>query len=423
MSLKISINNIKVQLSILSLFLVLALSGYSQDGKNLFKANCAACHKIEKKLIGPALLGVEDRWENKENLISWISNSGQYLKDNPGDSYAQDLFKEYNQLQMTAMPLSTAEIESILGYIAAPPEVKTVGPEQEETASAPQDDYTNMWLFSFAIIFIVLISVILSVKASLKRILLELKGEDGLVAIGEINDMDLSTYQQTILWANRNTKWMIVVSIFAFIGILYILWSSIWTIGVYKGYAPEQPIKFSHKIHAGDDGIDCVYCHSGAEKGKTSGIPSVNVCMNCHKGIESGKLYGTEEISKIYDAAGWDSDNQKYIPRNQDPIEWIKIHNLPDHVYFNHSQHVVVGKVDCKECHGDVATFDYPMHQENDLTMGWCIECHRTKDVKMNGNPYYDKLHAQLVEKYKSEGLETFTVNQMGGIECAKCHY
>jgi hypothetical protein len=101
----------------------------------------------------------------------------------------------------------------------------------------------------------------------------------------------------------------------------------------------------------------------------------------------------------------------------------VKIHNLPDHVYFNHAQHVVVGKVDCIECHGDVATFDYPMHQESELTMGWCIECHRTKEVKMDGNPYYDKLHDQLVEKYKHEGLESFTVNQAGGIECAKCHY
>jgi hypothetical protein len=145
--------------------------------------------------------------------------------------------------------------------------------------------------------------------------------------------------------------------------------------------------------------------------------------MNCHKGIESGKLYGTEEIAKIYDAAGWDSENQKYIPRNQKGIKWTNIHNLPDHVYFNHSQHVVVGKLDCIECHGDVATFDYPMHQEAPLTMEWCIECHRTKEVKMNGNPYYDKLHDQLVEKYKEEGLETFTVNQAGGIECAKCHY
>jgi cytochrome c2 len=424
MSLKISINKYKVHLGVLSLFLVLALSGFSQDGKTLFKANCAACHKIEKKLVGPALLGVEDRWESKENLISWIKNSSEYLKKNPGDSYAQDLFKEYNELQMAAMPLNTEEVNAILAYVAAPPvEKKQVAPVEASAETSQQDDYTNVWLLSFAAIFLVVIGVLLSVKDSLKKLLLDLKGEDGLAAIGEVNDIGLSRVAQMVMWMDNNRKMVIAFAAVGFIVVLYLIWVPLFNVGVYKGYAPEQPIKFSHKIHAGDDGIDCVYCHFGAEKGRTSGIPPVNVCMNCHKGIESGKRWGTEEISKIYEAAGWDSENQRYNPRKQDPIEWVKIHNLPDHVYFNHSQHVVVGGVDCKECHGDVATFDYPMHQENDLTMGWCIECHRTKEIKMNGNPYYDKLHDQLVEKYKEEGLESFTVNQAGGIECAKCHY
>jgi len=423
MSLKISINKFKVRLGVLSLFLVLALSGFSQDGQKLFKANCAACHKIDKKLVGPALAGVEERWESKENLIAWIANSGEYLKDNPGDSYAQDLFVKYNKVQMAAMPLNTAEIEAILAFVAAPPVEKKAAPVAAAPVAAPEADYTNIWLMSFAVVFFIVIGVLLSVKDSLKKLLLDLKGEEGLAAIGEVNDIGLSMSGKLGMWFGNNTKSVIALSVVGFIVVLYMLWVPMLSIGVYTGYAPEQPIKFSHKIHAGDDGIDCVYCHFGAEKGRTSGIPPVNVCMNCHKGIESGKLYGTEEIAKIYEAAGWDSENQKYIPRNQKGIKWTKIHNLPDHVYFNHSQHVVVGKLDCIECHGDVATFEYPMHQENDLTMGWCIECHRTKEVKMNGNPYYDKLHDQLVEKYKEEGLETFTVNQAGGIECAKCHY
>ena len=423
MSLKVSINNIKVHLGVLSLFLVLSLSGFSQDGQKLFKANCAACHKIDKKLVGPALSGIEERWESKENLIAWIANSGKYLKDNPGDSYAQDLFNEYNKVQMAAMPLNTAEIEAILAFVAAPPVEKKAAPAPVVVQEAPKDDYTNIWLLGFTLVFFIVISVLLGVKESLKKLLLDLKGEDGLAAIGEVNDIGLSSMGKLGMWVDNNAKSVIALSVVGFIGILYLLWVPMLGIGVYTGYAPEQPIKFSHKIHAGDDGIDCVYCHFGAEQGRTSGIPPVNVCMNCHKGIESGKLYGTEEIAKIYDAAGWDAENQKYIPRNQKGIKWTKIHNLPDHVYFNHSQHVVVGKLDCIECHGDVATFEYPMHQENDLTMGWCIECHRTKEVKMNGNPYYDKLHDQLVEKYKEEGLETFTVNQAGGIECAKCHY
>lgn len=423
MSLKVSINKFKVHLGVLSLFLVLTLSGFAQDGEKLFKANCASCHKIDKKLVGPALAGVEERWENREDLVSWISNSSEYLKNNPGDSYAQDLFKAYNKTLMTAVPLTVTEIDAVLAYIANPPVKEAPKTEEVATTTAPSKDYTQFWLIGFSALFLIVISILLSVKNSLKKILLEVKGEAGLNAIGEINDMDLTTFQQYALWVNRNTRWMIAVSVFAFIGILYILWSSIWTIGVFKGYAPEQPIKFSHQIHAGDDGIDCVYCHFGAEKGKASGIPPVNVCMNCHKGIAEGKRWGTEEISKIYAAAGWDAEKGQYVEGAQDPIEWVKIHNLPDHVYFNHSQHVVVGKVDCIECHGDVKTFDYPMHQDADMTMGWCISCHREKEVKMDGNPYYDKLHDQLVEKYKHEGLETFTVDQAGGIECAKCHY
>lgn len=423
MSLIISINKYKVHLGVLSLFLVFALSGFSQDGKKLFKANCAACHKIDKKLVGPALAGVQDRWENHDNLVSWISNSGDYLKNNPGDSYAKGLFKKFNETQMPAVPLSKEEIEAVLTYIATPPAEPKAAPVAQVVEAAPQEDYSTYWLVSFTVIFLVVIGVLLNVKESLKKLLLDLKGEDGLAAIGEVNDIGLSNASKAGMWMDNNRKSMIFIAAVAFIGILYILWVPLFNVGVYTGYAPEQPIKFSHKIHAGDDGINCVYCHFGAEKGRTSGIPPVNVCMNCHKGIESGKLYGKEEIAKIYKAAGWDAENSRYLVRGAKPIKWTKIHNLPDHVYFNHSQHVVVGKVDCIECHGDVATFEYPMHQEAPLTMGWCIECHRTKEVQMEGNPYYDKLHDQLVEKYKHEGLETFTVNQAGGIECAKCHY
>lgn len=422
MSFIISINKYKVHLGVLSLFLVLSLSGFSQDGKNLYKANCAVCHKLDKKSIGPALSGVEDRWENKENLISWIANSGEYLANNPGDGYAKGVFEDFKKVPMPAMPLSNEEIEAILVYIATPPEEPKQAVVVEATTEAPQDNYTTVWLFAFALVFLIVIGVLLNVKESLKKVLLEVKGEDGLTAIGEVNDIGLSNMAKCGLWIDNNRKSVIFLAAVGFIVVLYMLWVPMLNIGVYTGYAPEQPIKFSHKIHAGDDGIDCVYCHFGAEKGRTSGIPPVNVCMNCHKAIDSGKLYGTEEISKIYDAAGWDAENLEYS-KEQNPIEWVKIHNLPDHVYFNHSQHVVVGKLDCIECHGDVATFDYPMHQESPLTMEWCIECHRTSEVQMEGNPYYDKLHDQLVEKYKKEGLESFTVNQAGGIECAKCHY
>jgi cytochrome c551/c552 len=424
MSLKISMNRIKAHLGVLSLFLVFSLSGFSQDGEGLFKANCASCHKLDKKLVGPALAGVEDRWESRENLVSWIKNSGQYLKDNPGDEYAQNLFVEFKKSPMPAMALSDADIDAILGYIANPPvKVEETPGDVPAAAAGPSKDYSMYWLSAFSVVFLIIIMVLLSVKNALKKLLLEVKGEEAFKAAGEFDDIDLSTWQQFALWTERNKIYMIATAVAAFVGILYIIWGFIFNIGVYKGYAPEQPIKFSHQIHAGDDGIDCKYCHFGAYEGKAAGIPPVNVCMNCHRGIQEGKRWGTEEIAKIYKAAGWDAENSEYVEGAAEGIQWTKIHNLPDHVYFNHSQHVVVGKVDCKECHGDVATFDYPMHQENDLTMGWCIECHRTKKVKMNGNPYYDKLQDQLIEKYKHEGLENFTVDQAGGLECAKCHY
>ena len=144
--------------------------------------------------------------------------------------------------------------------------------------------------------------------------------------------------------------------------------------------------------------------------------------MNCHTGIQEGKRWGTEEIAKIYEAAGYDPDKGAYT-KEPKPIKWVRIHNLPDFAYFNHSQHVVVGKQECQTCHGEVQEIDYPMYQHAELTMGWCINCHRETEVQMAGNGYYEKLHAQLLEQYADEGIEKFTVEHIGGLECAKCHY
>ncbi len=169
-------------------------------------------------------------------------------------------------------------------------------------------------------------------------------------------------------------------------------------VGHSQGYAPDQPIWFSHKIHAGQFEIDCQYCHSGASKGKNAWIPAVSVCMNCHKGIQEGAVTGTKEIAKIY--AAYD---------NNVPIEWVRVHNLPDLSYFNHQQHVVAGKVECQECHGPVQEMDV-LYQYNTLSMGWCINCHRTKEVQK--------------DLYKALGREeVVTVADQGGTECARCHY
>lgn len=406
----------------LSFFLFAATALQAQDGEKLFRANCASCHQLDKKVVGPALSGVEDRWESKENLISWIKNSQQYLDDNPGDSYAHDLFNEYNKSPMPAMPLTTEDVEAILGYIANPPapaEEVVAGPA---TQTAPQEDYTLFWLLGFALVLLIVIWVLISVKKSVKQLLLDVKGEEGMLAAGEYNDLGLSFGDRAKLWLARNKVLTALAGVVVLVVVLNGLFNGVMGVGVYEGYAPEQPIKFSHKIHAGDHGIQCVYCHSSAEKSKHSGIPSVNVCMNCHRGIQEGSLYGTDEISKIHEAAGWNAETGEYDSPEK-PIKWIRIHNIPDHVYFNHSQHVVVGEVECQTCHGEVETYEYPMKQYAPLTMGWCINCHRETNVKMAGNEYYDKMHAELVEKYKAEGRETFNVSDIGGLECAKCHY
>ena len=195
-------------------------------------------------------------------------------------------------------------------------------------------------------------------------------------------------------------------------------------IGVYQGYKPEQPIAFSHTVHAGAQKIDCNYCHSSARNSKTAGIPAASVCMNCHTYIQKGAITGTAEIDKIYASIGFDPTSQSYTAEQTEPLKWIKVHNLPDHVYFNHSQHVTVGKVACQTCHGPVETMDV-LEQFAPLTMGWCVNCHRDTKVSMEGNGYYDEIHSRLPEELKEQMLKDgkLTVSELGGIECSKCHY
>lgn len=415
-----------MHISVLSLFMLSAIHATAQDGEKLFKANCASCHKIDKKLVGPALQGTQERWPDLDNLRAWIRNSQQYLTDNPNDAYAKGIYEEYNKMIMPAMPLSDSDIDAILTYISNPSPGASATADSAGTAvptqTAPEKDYTLYWLIAFTLILLVVIKVLMDVKKSVKGLLYEVKGEETFKAMGEEADLEASSNDQFRSALSKNKILVALVGVSLLVLVLNVVWESLMGVGIYEGYAPEQPIKFSHKIHAGDNGINCVYCHSSAEKGKHSGIPSVNVCMNCHKGIQEGKRWGTEEISKIYTAAGFNPETNEYDSPGK-PIKWIRIHNLPDHVYFNHSQHVVVGKVECQTCHGPVETYDYPMQQYSELTMGWCINCHRETDVKMDGNAYYEKLHAELVEKYKDQGLEKFTVEQIGGLECAKCHY
>ena len=193
-------------------------------------------------------------------------------------------------------------------------------------------------------------------------------------------------------------------------------------IGVQQGYAPTQPINFSHKIHAGQYEMDCKYCHSTVEKSKSASIPSLNTCMNCHKYVKAAEKYNgktSPEIQKIYNAIGYDGDNMEYIEGyEQKPIEWVRIHNLPDLSYFNHSQHVVVGKVECQTCHGPIEEME-KVYQFSTLQMGWCIDCHRERGIDSENNDYYEEAHKNML----AEGKDYITVAENGGLECSKCHY
>ncbi len=174
----------------------------------------------------------------------------------------------------------------------------------------------------------------------------------------------------------------------------YYVYAWMMQVGIDEGYMPVQPIHYSHKIHSGENKIECKYCHSSARVSKHSGIPSLNVCMNCHKNIaeyngeedlENGydRDFYTNEIKKLYAAVGWDEDNQVYTGKTQ-PVKWVRIHNLPDHVYFNHAQHVEVANIECQKCHGPVEEMEI-MYQYSPLTMGWCINCHRESNIDLKG--------------------------------------
>ena len=392
--------------------------GDAAAGEALFKANCAACHKLYKRATGPALFGVGDKYD-REWLYSWIKNSQELIQS--GDSQAVAIFEEYNQSVMTAFPqLSNEDIDNIIAYTYTPkPE-----PTQVEVTTGPGGGggsgvSNNVILGVLALVFVMLVVMLFLVTKTLKRI---------AESNGEVYPEKPA---RTPLWKAfaQNQFLVLVTSIFLLLAAGYFGYGYLMQVGVDQGYAPVQPIHYSHKIHAGANQIDCNYCHSSARKSKHSGIPSLNVCMNCHKNIAeyNGELdpelgYTKEfydgEIQKLYAAVGWDEATQSYTGEEK-PVKWVRIHNLPDFAYFNHSQHVTVAGIECQKCHGPVEEMEI-MRQHSPLTMGWCINCHRETNVNMAGNEYYEKIHAELAKKY---GVDQVTAAQMGGLECGKCHY
>ncbi|MGK0421780.1 MAG: mono/diheme cytochrome c family protein [Polaribacter sp.] len=414
----------------LLLFFAFSVSSYSQDmdearqkeGRKLFNSLCASCHKLDKKLVGPALGGVEERRENSW-LKSWIKNNAEFQKVNAEAAQAA----QYATSAMNAFPqLTDKNIDDILYYTTVG-EIKKVPVAGETTigGNVVSDGGAPSWVIYFLAAAVVVAFLMI---ASLLKQVSELKGNKKIESKANLR-RDLQE-----LWAGvkKNTFLKVMATLFLVLIGIYLLFGTLFSVGIDQGYQPIQPIAFSHKIHSGENKIDCQYCHSSAKHSKHSGIPSVNVCMNCHMAIAevaegteiewNGQIYGKErldgEIAKVYDAAGWDPETLEYSGEEK-PIKWIRIHNLPDFVYYNHAQHVKVAGLKCQQCHGPVEEMD-EMYQYSPLTMGWCINCHRETNVDLKGNEYYAKIHEELATKY---GVEKVTIAQLGGLECGKCHY
>jgi cytochrome c2 len=426
--------------------------GDAKNGEKLFKANCTACHALDKQMVGPALGGIVEKLKTEQNLdADWLH---KWIKDNKtlresGDKHANDIFVQFNKTEMQLFPnLSDQDISDILEYTTNPPKAEPVADaaatpaaDSLATIEAAKKESVNSKIILISLLAIggLLLWLLLRLRQ-----LVKLQQTDELAGLDAMRATSFADLYKKYSFVGKGI--LIILGIFAAYGV----WNWMMWIGVYKGYKPEQPIYFSHKIHAGENKIDCQLCHSGAKYGKVSEIPSMNVCMNCHRMIseyngkymEQGKdkAFYDGEIQKIYQHTGWDPATQQYTGKTQ-PVEWVRIHNMPDFVYFNHSQHVVAGEqaiinsfnkknpndqidVVCKACHGKIDTMNV-VQMANDFTMGWCIECHRTTEVDMNNGynkEYFKNLHEKLKKQYpRSEGK--ITVDAIGGIECAKCHY
>jgi mono/diheme cytochrome c family protein len=432
--------SISSRILILALFLVAFTANVKAQpdavaGQALFESKCLSCHAIDEKVVGPALRDVHEK-RTEEWLVKWIRNNEALIKS--GDKDAIAIFNDFGGLAMNNFEsLSEDDVKNIIEYIATAPvpviEVLSTLPTGGEVA---QHSFYNSTVFWFLIILALLLLgvtlILKKVRDSMKTSLLETQPES-------VRQTLFNDRIKPIVKKVNPTIVILGVLVLLAMGVLgpYFYKYGMDEVGVQKGYAPAQPIEYSHKLHAGDLGIDCKYCHVGAEKGKNATIPSLNTCMNCHKGVQAKKPeYGgkiSPEIQKIYDALDYDASRkvgEEYGP-NPTNIKWVRIHNLPDLAYFNHSQHVKVGGIECQKCHGPVEKMEV-VQQWNTLQMGWCIDCHRETGIDAENNDYYEKIHAiakkDIAEygeesKYWKDGKPFITEAMNGGLECSKCHY
>lgn len=386
-------------------------------GEAIFKAKCTACHKIDTRMTGPALGPQLTQETDDAYLTKWIQNNQALIAaKNPK---ALKIFNEYNQAGMTVFAeLSDADVGNVITYIRA--DWKKI---QDDKAKAPaggavaEDKGPSslvIWgLLGVIVIAFIVILVLNKVIATLERLLLNRQG----LALEEATEEEKAPADRlaTVKKLLKNKKLVFFIVLCGTIAMGSFSWVTMWNTNVHQGYQPVQPIKYSHQLHAGAMKIECQYCHTGAFKSKNASIPSLNVCMNCHKSVKTE----SPEIHKIYDALGYDPNTAKYDSTKAKPIQWVRVHNLPDLAYFNHSQHVKVGNIKCQTCHGQVQEMQ-EVYQYSPLTMKWCIQCHKRTEVNGKGNAYYDSI---LAAHEKIKKGEKVTAAVLGGIECAKCHY
>ena len=398
------------------------LYAQSSNGEALFKANCASCHKPDKQYVGPALKGAREREPSKGWHYEWIRNAASMAMTDP---YAVKLKEQMGGVVMTSFPdLSNADIDAILDYAdnfkepGSQPETGAPGSVSNVNTTGSS---SNTVLYGLLTLILAVVGlVLLQVNSNLKKLTDE---KDGLKS-----PPNVPFY--------RNKTYLLLITIVLFLVAGYFLVDGAMGLGRQQGYQPDQPVYFVHQVHAGVNQISCLYCHGGAQDSKHATIPAVNVCMNCHMSVkeytgapilrdDGTTVDANGEIQKLYKYAGWNPDTKKYDKPGK-PIEWVQIHNLPDFVYFNHSQHVKVGQVACQTCHGEIQNM-VQVKQFTDLSMGWCVNCHRTTNVqfddnKGNGNKFYS-IYQKFHQDIKDKKYDSVTVQMIGGTECGKCHY
>lgn len=435
-----------------TVFVMGATDGYAAgiDGGALFKAKCATCHQPHKDGTGPKLYQVRQSWEaggaGPDAIYQWVAN---WSAAAASDKYAAQV-QNKKPTAMSVFPELAGkkdEINAIFDYIDAQPDPAAAaaaggaGAPADGAAGATgteEEEEGLSWIW--IVLGVVFVSIIFAVGGVRRQL-----NNASKLASGQSVDDSKSFGQEFKAWAWKYKRYVGIGGLVVVMSLIVMLFLAGYSIGVVEDYQPSQPIAFPHTVHAGKNGIDCKYCHNSVTKSKSAGLPTVNVCMNCHKQIAGNTPEQQAMIAKIYEAAGW--DGQQYTGKTKE-IVWNKVHVLPDHVYFNHSQHVVAGGVDCKQCHGDMTQQQetakvQPVSELNKvegnipltkktLTMGWCIECHAEKAIQegsldKKGDGYYMEIHNRLLKDKKlyRSYLEDkkVTVKELGGWECAKCHY